>query len=158
MSKSMMGAAGGGKVTVEGLDADVVLAGSAVTIKQGHKVISEVLGEAFGNAIAMSRAWYGTTENRQYGFVAVSLSPKCPATVTFVAPANGVCKPGEMKTTANIDIGNLQVRIDGYTGLIKYAGGPITVGGAVPSGNPFNYVSGQIINLPNRYTNAILVF
>lgn len=56
MSKSMMGSAGGGKVTVEGLDADVVLAGSAVTIKQGHKVISEVLGEAFGNAIAMSRA------------------------------------------------------------------------------------------------------
>ena len=143
MSKSMVGAAGGGKVTVEGLDADVVLAGSAVTIKQGHKVISE----AFGNAIAMSRAWYGTTENRQYGFVAVSLSPKY-----------GVCKPGEMKTTANIDIGNLQIRIDGYTGPIKYAGGSITVGGAAPSGNPFNYVSGQIINLPNRYTNAILVF
>lgn len=79
MSKSMVGSAGGGKVTVDGLDADVVLAGSAVTIKQGHKVISEVLGEAFGNAIAMSRAWYGTTENRQYGFVAVSLSPQMPS-------------------------------------------------------------------------------
>lgn len=44
MSKSMMGAAGGGKVTVEGLSADVVLAGTTVTVKQGAKVVQQVIG------------------------------------------------------------------------------------------------------------------
>ena len=46
MSKSMVGAAGGGKVTVEGLSADVVLAGSTVTVKQGTKVVQQVEGSA----------------------------------------------------------------------------------------------------------------
>lgn len=44
MSKSMVGAAGGGKVTVEGLSADVVLQGTAVAIKQGTKTVKEVAG------------------------------------------------------------------------------------------------------------------
>lgn len=46
MSKSMMGSAGGGKVTVDGLDADVVLSGSTVTVKQGTKVVQQVEGSA----------------------------------------------------------------------------------------------------------------
>lgn len=149
---------GGGSVTVEGLSADTILSGSEVLVKQGSKIISDVTGEVQANVIAMSRAWYGTTENRQYGFVAVSLAKKCPATVTLVTPSNGVCKPGEMKTAANIDIGSLTVRIDGYTGPIKYAGGGITVGGSSPSGNPFNYTSGQLINLPGRYTVVVMAF
>ena len=36
--------AGGGKVTVEGLTADVVQAGNTVTVKQGSKVVQEVRG------------------------------------------------------------------------------------------------------------------
>ena len=48
MSKSMVGAAGGGKVTVEGLSADVLLGGSTVTVKQGAKVIASVEGTAIG--------------------------------------------------------------------------------------------------------------
>ena len=40
----MIGAAGGGKVTVEGLSADVVLSGSTVTVKQGAKEITNVTG------------------------------------------------------------------------------------------------------------------
>ena len=46
MSKSMMGSAGGGKVTVEGLDADVVVAGNTVAVKQGSKNLENVLGTA----------------------------------------------------------------------------------------------------------------
>ena len=44
MSKSMMGAAGGGKVTVEGLSAEVILADSVVTVKQGAKEIAKATG------------------------------------------------------------------------------------------------------------------
>ena len=39
MSKSMISSAGGGKVTVEGLTAEVVLAGSTVKVLQGAKEI-----------------------------------------------------------------------------------------------------------------------
>ena len=46
MSKSMMGSAGGGKVTVEGLDADVVLAGNTIKVLQGAKEILSVEGSA----------------------------------------------------------------------------------------------------------------
>lgn len=45
MSKSMMGSAGGGKVTVEGLTADVILAGNTVNVLQGVKEIAKVDGK-----------------------------------------------------------------------------------------------------------------
>ena len=44
MAKSLVGSAGGGKVTVEGLSADVLLTGSTVTVKQGAKTIQQVVG------------------------------------------------------------------------------------------------------------------
>lgn len=37
--------AGGGKVTVEGLTADIVQAGKTITVKQGSKVVKTVIGE-----------------------------------------------------------------------------------------------------------------
>ena len=62
MSKSMVGAAGGGKVTVEGLSADVVLAGTTVTVKQGKKVLSNVNGGLdvllFGGTVNGGYAYY----------------------------------------------------------------------------------------------------
>ena len=51
MSKSMMGAAGGGKVTVEGLSADAVKKGTTVTVKQGAKVVTSVTGTATGSIV-----------------------------------------------------------------------------------------------------------
>lgn len=44
MAKSLVASAGGGKVTVEGLSADVVLQGTEVAIKQGTKTVKEVAG------------------------------------------------------------------------------------------------------------------
>ena len=44
MAKCLVGANGGGKVTVTGLTADVVLEGTEVTVKQGAKVVEQVLG------------------------------------------------------------------------------------------------------------------
>lgn len=44
MSISMIGAAGGGKVTVSGLTADVVKQGTTVTVKQGSKTVASVTG------------------------------------------------------------------------------------------------------------------
>lgn len=45
MSKSMMGSAGGGKVTVEGLVADVVMADKEVKVLQGTKEVFSVVGK-----------------------------------------------------------------------------------------------------------------
>ena len=44
MSKSMMSAAGGGKVTVSGLEAGKILQGTTVTVKQGSKTVASVAG------------------------------------------------------------------------------------------------------------------
>lgn len=44
MSKSMMGSAGGGKVTVEGLSAETLLTGTTVKVLQGAKEIAHVEG------------------------------------------------------------------------------------------------------------------
>ena len=44
MAKCLVGANGGGKVTVEGLSADVILADKTVAIKQGAKVVQQVTG------------------------------------------------------------------------------------------------------------------
>lgn len=44
MSKSMMSAAGGGKVTVSGLEAGKILQGTTVTVKQGSKTVANVAG------------------------------------------------------------------------------------------------------------------
>lgn len=44
MSKGLIGAAGGGKVTVTGLTADVVKKGHTVTVKQGSKTVASVAG------------------------------------------------------------------------------------------------------------------
>ena len=44
MSKSMVGAAGGGKVTVTGLTADIVLAGNVVKVLQGAKEVVSIDG------------------------------------------------------------------------------------------------------------------
>lgn len=44
MSTSMIGAAGGGKVAITGLSADVVKQGTTVTVQQGSKTIAEVAG------------------------------------------------------------------------------------------------------------------
>lgn len=44
MAKCLVGANGGGKVTIEGLSADVVLDGSTITVKQGNKVLQNVTG------------------------------------------------------------------------------------------------------------------
>lgn len=72
MSKSMMGSAGGGKVTVEGLDAEVLLAGNIVKVLQGAKEILSVegtlevlavFGSGGGSGIAYGGAifWNGET-------------------------------------------------------------------------------------------------
>ena len=44
MAKCLVGAAGGGKVTVTGLTADAVKKGTTVTVKQGAKVVASVVG------------------------------------------------------------------------------------------------------------------
>lgn len=44
MSTSMIGAAGGGKVTVTGLTAGTVKKGTTVTVKQGAKTVTSVTG------------------------------------------------------------------------------------------------------------------
>lgn len=44
MSTSMIGAAGGGKVTVTGLSAGTVKKGTTVTVKQGAKTVTSVTG------------------------------------------------------------------------------------------------------------------
>ena len=46
MAKCLVGANGGGKVTVEGLSADVVLAGNTIKVLQGAKEILSVEGSA----------------------------------------------------------------------------------------------------------------
>lgn len=53
MSKSMMSAAGGGKVTVTGLAANVVKQGTTVTVKQGSKTVASVVGAFAGEVKAM---------------------------------------------------------------------------------------------------------
>ena len=45
MGKSLMGTAGGSKVTVEGLSSDVLLAGSTVAVKQGSKTLESISGQ-----------------------------------------------------------------------------------------------------------------
>ena len=112
----------------------------------------------YKNSISLSRAWYGTTENRQYGFIAVSLAENSDISVSLISPSGSTVTAGNMGTAANIDISTVKVKINGYNGPIKYVGGPISVSGSSPSSNPFNYVSGQEIELTTRYTVAMLVF
>lgn len=49
MSTSMIGAAGGGKVAITGLSADVVKQGATVTVKQGAKTVTSVTGTFKGS-------------------------------------------------------------------------------------------------------------
>lgn len=61
---------GGGRVTVEGLSADVILTGSTVTVKQGTKTISSVVGTLLNNSEVYSQRvnsadW--TTTTKTYG-------------------------------------------------------------------------------------------
>ena len=44
MAKCLVGANGGGKVTVEGLTAETVLSGTTVTVKQGAKELLNIMG------------------------------------------------------------------------------------------------------------------
>ena len=70
MSKSMMGSAGGGKVTVTGLTAEVVLAGKTVTVKQGAKEVDSVTGNAVGiGAMFLVNRVGGTTGWRGVGAI-----------------------------------------------------------------------------------------
>ena len=66
MAKCLVGANGGGKVTVTGLSAEVVLAGKTVTVKQGAKEVASVTGNAVGigamflvNRIGGTTGWRG---------------------------------------------------------------------------------------------------
>ena len=52
LAKCLMGPAGGGKVTVEGLSPEVLLVGSTVTVKQGSKVVKSVAGSHYQGWIA----------------------------------------------------------------------------------------------------------
>ena len=54
MAKCLMGPAGGGKVMVEGLSPEVVLAGQAVTVKQGTKVVHAVTGSYFEGTVVLA--------------------------------------------------------------------------------------------------------
>lgn len=69
MSKGLIGAAGGGKVTVTGLTAGTVKKGTTVTVKQGAKTVANVTGTlaplalfAYGHANGDSwGAWFNVT-------------------------------------------------------------------------------------------------
>lgn len=44
MAKCLVGATGGGKVTVAGLSPETVLSGTTVTVKQGAKIVKQEIG------------------------------------------------------------------------------------------------------------------
>ena len=68
MAKCLVGANGGGKVTVEGLSADVVLAGTEVTVKQGAKEIANVTGNLVAPSFAVGAGvWTSDTRDSGYG-------------------------------------------------------------------------------------------
>ena len=89
MSKSMMGAAGGGKTTVEGLVPDILLDGSTVTVKQGSKTIESVSGQLVqtvaaycGRHVSQSKDEYFVTDFMSGYFNVSSYSGNRTATLT----------------------------------------------------------------------------
>lgn len=61
MSKSMVGAAGGGKVIVEGLDPETLLTGNVVKVLQGAKEIASIEGELDVLAVIGAGSYGNTT-------------------------------------------------------------------------------------------------
>lgn len=69
--KSMIAGSGGGKVTVEGLAAEKILVGNTVLIKQGSKMIADIIGCGSSDYAA----WFspGARGNPQTSMTATSL-------------------------------------------------------------------------------------
>lgn len=91
-------AAGGGKVTVEGLAAAVVQAGKTVTVKQGSKVVqqttgslmmSNVLACAAAQALTNSWVYYTVPEN---DYIGIDPSTKGPSYNGGYAAPSGAIK------------------------------------------------------------------
>lgn len=75
MAKCLVDANGGGKVTVTGLTADKVIAGNKITVKQGAKLIAEVLGIVEPDTFVIARG-PKTTDVGLTGQYATSLLAK----------------------------------------------------------------------------------
>ena len=98
MSTSMIGAAGGGKVTVTGLSPAVVKQGTTVTVKQGANTVASVTGTLSPKGTAFAGvtceqtraiATFTVSETADYIPVAMSYSG---ATNTFSYTVNGGSK------------------------------------------------------------------
>ena len=94
MAKCLVGAAGGGKVTVTGLTADAVKKGATVTVKQGAKTVASVAGSFnpfvgdYGQVLLM---WWGSNAGGYQpsaGSITYSVFPKSSKAVPK-SPING---------------------------------------------------------------------
>ena len=170
MDKSLMNAAGGGKVTVEGLSAEKILSGNKVTVKQGSKKIEEVIGALEANTLTMTQAWYGGDSARPYSFLAANLLRAAPGiSVDFVYPLRGSISSGQVGTSSHIDYLTPTARIRGYSGKLKICGGEqngtayVRINGANHLLNAntcieVEYISGQTIEAITRYSTLIILF
>lgn len=135
MSKSMMGSAGGGKVTVTGLSADRVNVGTTIMVKQGAKVVEEVQGTVNGYFV------YFTNSGCKASF-----SGKTGSNINNAA-SGGVSQPGS--NFGNRDAfsvtGSIVCPIDGViTTFGGWSGGTIYING-VPKGSGSEVHTGDVI-------------
>ena len=143
MSKSMM-AASGGKVTVTGLSADVVLAGNTVTVKQGAKVVQQVAGTYYAGWIA------GGGVDAAGGGAGSFLACDIPGvTVTRVSDEAEIPNPGSQ--TYSVGRSQTVVKCDKSFEAVCYTLGgsfpPTYDGGNLTNGQAFSYVKGKSLAL-----------
>lgn len=110
MAKCLVGANGGGKVTVEGLSADTVLSGTIVTVKQGAKTVQQVAGTSpkilsVGGYIKDNIVRMGASSNIDIsGFIEAGTFKTITArSVAFKAPFSGR-KLGVTGSSADLNV------------------------------------------------------
>ncbi len=153
MSKSMMGAAGGGKVTVEGLSADKILEGTTVTVKQGAKVVQQEKGTYYAG-------WIGgggtdSAGNNAGSFIACDIPG---VTVTRVSDEAVIPNPGSRTYSS----GRNQTAIKcnkSFSAVCYTLGGfypPRYNGSNLSNGQAFSYVAGRSIELNGLNTACVI--
>lgn len=108
MAKCLVGANGGGKVTVTGLSADVVLAEKTVTVKQGTKEVVSVTGNIVAPSFAVGAGVFASnTRDSGYGGFYINENNQFVGFASYRgATVSGKCKVRKGQTLYWYNIGN----------------------------------------------------
>lgn len=153
MAKCLVGANGGGKVTVEGLAANKILEGTTVTVKQGAKVVRQEKGTYYAGWIAGG----GVDDNgiSIKSFVACDIPG-----VTVTRVSDGAIIPNPGSKTYSTGRNETIIKCNKSFKAVCY-----TMGGSYPpkyngsnlsNGQTFSYVAGKSIQL-NGLNNACVI-